>query len=386
MNSPQSPLSISRPIILLDENKTRNNISRMADKARRNHTTYRPHFKTHQSAQIGSWFKDYGVNCITVSSVEMAAYFREAGWSDICIAFPVNVLQLMELDELAGKAKLYLMVDSPEAVRALRDKLDHPVNLWLNIDTGQAREGLDPENLPAIRSVLEEMKGARQLHFEGILSHFGHSYSARGKEAITTLYRLGMDRIKRLISFLESEGWKDLQISIGDTPCCSLVDDLHEADEIRPGTCVFYDKRQEATMACSEEDIAIAAACPVIGVYPHRGEVAIYGGAAHLSKDFNLNPDGERNYGAVTRFTGGVWYPSIPESYLATLTQEIGLVKMPANELEKTRVGDVLLILPAHACLLVNTLRHYLTLGNEPIACMPIFYKALLSEFSLFWT
>ena len=34
--------------------------------------SFRPHFKTHQSAEIGSWFRDFGVTRITVSSRESA--------------------------------------------------------------------------------------------------------------------------------------------------------------------------------------------------------------------------------------------------------------------------------------------------------------------------
>ena len=83
--------AITRPTLLLDVVRARRNIARMADKARRNGVRFRPHFKTHQSAAIGAWFRAEGVACITVSSVTMARYFADQGWQDITIVFPVNV-------------------------------------------------------------------------------------------------------------------------------------------------------------------------------------------------------------------------------------------------------------------------------------------------------
>jgi D-serine deaminase-like pyridoxal phosphate-dependent protein len=64
-----------RPVL----NKTicQQNIELMAEKARRHNLTFRPHFKTHQSAEIGTWFQKVGVEKITVSLGCMAKYFAE---------------------------------------------------------------------------------------------------------------------------------------------------------------------------------------------------------------------------------------------------------------------------------------------------------------------
>lgn len=64
--------SIQRPTLLLDPDRAKRNISRMAEKAARSGLRFRPHFKTHQSAAVGEWFRPFGVTAITVSSVEMA--------------------------------------------------------------------------------------------------------------------------------------------------------------------------------------------------------------------------------------------------------------------------------------------------------------------------
>ena len=72
----------------------------MAYRVRQNQVRFRPHFKTHQSAAIGEWFRAEGVAAITTSSVEMATYFAEQGWNDITIAFPANVREIDQINRL----------------------------------------------------------------------------------------------------------------------------------------------------------------------------------------------------------------------------------------------------------------------------------------------
>ena len=112
-------LTIIKPTLLLDKGKALQNINCMADKAKRNSIRFRPHFKTHQSAQIGEWFREFGVNAITVSSVEMAMYFAQHGWKDITIAFPVNILEIDNINKLASSIQLNLLVESEQTVAFL---------------------------------------------------------------------------------------------------------------------------------------------------------------------------------------------------------------------------------------------------------------------------
>ena len=74
-------LTIQTPTLILNEAIVRRNIARMADKARRSGVRFRPHFKSHQSAAIGAWFREAGTTAITVSSVRMATYFADHGWT-----------------------------------------------------------------------------------------------------------------------------------------------------------------------------------------------------------------------------------------------------------------------------------------------------------------
>ena len=63
-------MNITKPTLILDEAKCKANIAFMADKAKTNNVELRPHFKTHQSLEIGRWFKEAGISKITASSLE----------------------------------------------------------------------------------------------------------------------------------------------------------------------------------------------------------------------------------------------------------------------------------------------------------------------------
>jgi D-serine deaminase-like pyridoxal phosphate-dependent protein len=179
---------ISAPTLVVDTAKVRTNVRRMAERARRNGAALRPHLKTHQSATIGRLFKEAGVRAGTVSSAGMAAYFADAGWDDLTIAFPVNLREITAYDDLQ-----------------------------------------------------------------------------------------------------------------------------------QPGT----------------------GACSVVGIYPERGEAVVYGGAVHLSKQAQPPSAG--------RFPGAC---------LRGLTQEHGIVGLPADELSRLRLGELLFVCPVHSCLAAHALRN----------------------------
>jgi len=129
---------ITKPTLLIDETKCKESIKAMCLKAQKHSLAFRPHFKTHQSLEIGNWFKDYGVTQITVSSLEMAEYFATQ-WNDITVAFPVNVLEINRINSLAKTIQLNLIADNETSVKLLSDGLNHHVNMLIEVNNGQNR-------------------------------------------------------------------------------------------------------------------------------------------------------------------------------------------------------------------------------------------------------
>lgn len=110
------------PTLLVDKNRCLKNIQSMLDKAEQNQIELRPHFKTHQSHEVGRWFRNLGVKKIAVSSLRMAAYFAADGWKDITVAFPTNILEIDLINALASKIKLNLLIQSKETFLFLEER------------------------------------------------------------------------------------------------------------------------------------------------------------------------------------------------------------------------------------------------------------------------
>ncbi len=358
-------LFIQKPTLVLDPTKVQRNIDRMVSKAQNSGVIFRPHFKTHQSTQIGEWFCERGVTRITVSSVDMATYFADNGWTDITIAFPVNILEIEAIKALAKRITLGLLVESTETLQFLAQHLQLPVNIWLKADIGYHRTGILWTAPERFVSLAQSIKQIPHFTLQGILNHAGHTYAARSQAEVERLYQEMVSRMQSIRMALVTAGFTDTQLSIGDTPSCSLVDDLSAVDEIRPGNFVFYDVTQLEIGACRAEDIGLVVACPIVAKHPERNQLVLYGGAVHHSKEF-IEVGGTKIFGYVTRLIENGWEARLDGAYVAGLSQEHGLVTMPSHTLTQFKVGDVLAILPVHSCLTVNLLRmNYLTTQGE---------------------
>ncbi|MBC8183401.1 alanine racemase [candidate division KSB1 bacterium] len=362
---------IAKPTLLLDKEKALKNINAMADKAKNSKVRFRPHFKTHQSAQIGEWFKDFGVTSITVSSVEMAEYFANNGWTDISVAFPVNIREIKEINELAKKVCLHLLVESIETTNFLKKHLASPVQIWIKIDTGNHRTGILWKKKNILFELATEIQNSRNMVFNGILTHAGHTYHAKSKRKIINIYDETVSRLKQVQTNLQNAGFKKIELSIGDTPACSQVEDFSDVDEIRPGNFVFYDVMQLNLSACSEEKIAVGVACPVVAKHSQRNEIVIYGGAVHLSKEFIIDQSGHKLFGLVTQLGENGWGKIIQGTYVSGLSQEHGIIKTTDTFFDGINVGEILVILPVHSCLTVNLLKKCITLDGGEITVMP---------------
>ena len=382
-------LGIKEPTVVIDEQRVRANIAAMAGKARDSGVVFRPHFKTHQSATIGEWFRAEGVAAITVSSLAMAEYFVDHGWTDITVAMLVNPLEFERIDRLAtriaglspaksGRDDSYqpgVVVDTLASIIALANGVPEQLKVWIKVDTGYGRTGAhwqDHEELALLARTISE---ASQLELTGLLTHAGDSYRSPGATALKQLYTTTVQRLHSARDALLGAGPEivtgPLAISVGDTPTCSTVDAFDGADEVRPGNFVFFDLMQLALGACAESDLAAAVACPVIGCYPERGQLAIHGGAVQLSKEFLTDDDGQLCYGYLGSVSATGLGPVLKKAPLSALSQEHGIVTVApeiyASYFRELRPGDLVLVYPVHSCLTCDLHHRYLSLGGEVI-------------------
>lgn len=358
---PQPTQDFSAPTVLVDRERVLHNVQAMLRRADAAGVSLRPHFKTHQSVEIGDWIRALGVERITVSSAAMAEGFVAAGWNDLTLALPVYPAMFGRVAALLDRATVGLLVDHPEAALALAASPElaaasqaagRSVPIWIKLDAGYGRAGVRWEDESRLKAVIQALD-APWLRRMGLLVHSGHSYDARGPAEITALHAVCLERLLPLAErYADSFEGGRCQLSIGDTPSCSVLHDFGPVDEIRPGNFVFYDLSQVQIGACTREQIAASVLCPVIGKDEARQRLILHGGAVHLSKDRMQRADGSICFGEIAcRPFDGHWQLPDPARPLASLSQEHGIVSLPAEALHDYRIGDFVQVFPVHSCL-----------------------------------
>lgn len=365
-------LGLTSPAVVLDPTRVETNIQEMVQKAAATDTFFRPHFKTHQSGAIGEIFRRHGVTGITVSSLAMAEYFAEFHWTDITLAFLLNPLELARIGDLAHflhkqGGQLGLTIDSPAAAQALAEAL-LPVKVWIKVDTGYGRTGISWDDSQTLQATVQALGAGTSL--AGILTHSGHSYQARGQDPLSAIWNTALGRMGFTRDLLERPR---PMISLGDTPCCSSVSSFKGADEVRPGNFVFYDLMQLEISSCNEEQMAAATVCPVVGLYPERGQIVVQGGAVHLSREYLKGLDGQPIYGKLglldlANEQSPTLGPVLHEAPVVSLSQEHGVIKAPASMMDELNIGDLVLVYPVHSCLTCDLYTEYHSLDGEVIA------------------
>lgn len=349
------------PAFLVDAAIVERNCARMRQKAQRSGTAFRPHVKTHKTIEGARLQHGGGWGPITVSTLAEAELFAKHGFRDITYAVPIAPAKLARAAALAQRIeRLNVLIDSEVALRALEDfHRAHGTifNVFLKVDCGYHRAGIDPGDPGSARLALAIAESAA-VHFQGLLTHAGHSYHARDVEEIR---RIAAEEATCLTRFraLLGEEWDELPRSIGSTPTLSVIDDFSGADEVRPGNYVFYDAFQAAIGACAPEDVAVSVLATVVGSYPERQTVIVDAGALALSKDTGPDHlDPHFGYGMVC----DVALRPLP-ARLVALSQEHGKIETAAH----LPVGTRLRIVPNHSCLTAAMFDAYHVIDGDRI-------------------
>jgi len=342
--------NLSAPKLILNKAICEANIEKMASKIKNAQSTFRPHFKTHNSEIVADWFKKEGITKITVTSPEMALKFINKAWKDITIAMPFNPHWISFINAYAHKITFNLIIEDTQTLIFLENNLINTCNILLKIDLGSHRTGINPDNKGLIDALITIISNSKNLSFKGFLGHAGHTYKCSSTNHIKSVFTQSAAVMKKLKETYIKH-FPEIYTSYGDTPSCSIVDKLKGFDEYRPGNFVFYDLMQLHLNACSFEDMALAVACPVIAKHPERNEIIVHCGAIHLSKDY-IEINNEKIYGEVVTFNkNNTWRRLKGTNHVIGLSQEHGIIKATPAFTNSISIGQSIGIIPVHSCL-----------------------------------
>jgi len=355
------------PSALVDLDQLERNAARMADRARRLGVRLRPHVKTHKCIEIARIQTDLHFGGVTVSTLAEAQAFASGGFTDITYAVPIAPQKLAEAADLNREIDAFnLLIDHVDTLRAVEEAADScgiVLPVYLEVDCGHGRSGIDPDD-EAAEHLVRHIAESQAIDFRGLLTHAGHAYRARNRAEAWAVACEERNVITAYGAQLRDLGIAIPEISVGSTPTARAIDDLTGVTEIRPGNYVFYDAFQSAIGSCELDEAAFSVLATVISVLPEAERAVIDAGALALSMDSGpTHVDPDCGFGVIVATED--LHP-LPGLRITRLSQEHGSLTGPG--VAALRPGTRIRIIPNHSCLSAACFdRYHVVRGTEVV-------------------
>lgn len=350
---------LTTPALLLDLDRLKRNAARIGDRVRELHAQLRPHVKTHKSVEVARIQTAGHSGAITVSTLAEACAFAANGFQDITYAVPIEPGKFAAAIELAKSCESFNLITDDLLIPGLLNEAARRagvvLNLFLKVDCGYHRCGVDPHSLAAT-AIPRQVAGASHLRFAGILTHAGNSYHCADSEARLAVARQEREVMRELAERLCSGGIAVPVVSVGSTPTITAVDHLEGIDEARPGNYIFFDAFMATAGSCGFADCALTVLAAVVHRDRERRKLVLDAGAIALSKDRGpVEFEPACGYGQLLNLEGqdlGVRIGSLSQEHAEVAVNDAAL-------LERLSVGTRVRVVPNHSCLTAAQHPHY---------------------------
>ncbi|MFC4766134.1 alanine racemase [Effusibacillus consociatus] len=337
--------SADTPMVLVHYGKLIANLDDMAEFAEASRVKLRPHAKTHKTAEITQLQRERGAIGITVAKIGEAEEMAIRGCANILIAYPIiGHSKLKRLLALAEQIQVSTIIDSLEGAQALSSffaSQNRRIDVYVKVDSGLQRCGKKPGQEAAdFTRRIADLPGIRLI---GLLTHAGHAYGASEPHLLEKIARDEARSLLDTAALLNQAGLQVSEISVGSTPTVKISGSVPGVTEIRPGNYVFYDMTQVRLGVVPMERCALRILTQVVS-RPAPDRIVTDAGAKTLALDRGAHGvEGVSGYGLIVDY---------PAAEIERLSEEHGVVKVsPADPIQ---VGDLLEIIPNHACPVVN--------------------------------
>jgi D-serine deaminase-like pyridoxal phosphate-dependent protein len=330
------------PCLVLDRTVMTRNIARMAQAVGRHNVALRPHMKTAKSIDVARLALEGQPGGITVSTLAEAEYFAAHGISDILYAVGITPQKLDQVAKLnTAGAQIIVVTDDPDTAPAIAAH-PQPVRTLIEIDTGESRGGVAPDS-----DVLLEIAERLGPRLAGVMTHAGHSYSARSTDEITQIAENERAGVVHAAERLRGVGHAAPIVSMGSTPTALYAVALTGVTEVRAGVYMFGDLFQAEIATHGLDDIAVTVLTSVIGC--RSGRILVDAGGLALSKDRSTEGrEKDYGFGLALDLAG---QRSYGDAIVRRAYQEHGVVELDPERPTVLKVGDKLRIAPNHTCM-----------------------------------
>jgi D-serine deaminase-like pyridoxal phosphate-dependent protein len=321
---------LDTPVLTVDLDAVDRNIARVQVRSDELGVALRPHIKTHKLPAIAHMQLHAGASGIACQKLGEAEIMASAGIEDILITFPLlGVSKATRFAALAAEHQLATVGDSETVVRGLSAALAErqaSAGFLVECDTGFGRTGVQtPEAAAELGALADALPG---LRFEGFMTY-------------PTLAGTGA-WLNAAVAAARERGLEPRWISGGGTPTerWKATEDAPVLTEVRAGTYVYGDRMCVANGSVALEDCALRLRATVVS-RPTVDRAIVDAGSKALTSDTKPGLDG---WGHVVEF---------PQAHVYALNEEHGYVDVSVCG-ERPQVGDVVTIVPNHACGTTN--------------------------------
>lgn len=343
------------PALVVNRAVLERNITEMAQRMRQLGVGLRPHWKTSKMVEVARLQQQagcVGFTCATPAEVEC---LLDNGFTDITWAHqPAGGPRIGFAVEANRRGHVRVALDSLETATPLARAASAAgvvVPYLIEVDTGLGRAGVVPEQVLGLAG---QLTGLRGLRLEGIMTHEGHLSGFGGdRQGLEAEGRSVGRTIAALAQELDAAGFGVEIVSVGSTPGSTSTPTVPGVTETRCGTYVFNDANQVTVGSTDLSGCALTVAARVVST-PRPGEAIIDAGSKSMSSD---GPTSGAGFGRVLAGDGGYADVSFHRA-----NEEHGFLRGPG--IQALGVGDLVSILPNHACSTVNMWSRVLVIGD----------------------
>lgn len=335
--------SIDTPAVLAYMDIIERNIAEMLNGARAAGLSHRPHIKTHKCAELAKMQIDAGASGITCAKLEEAEIMANAGIENILVAYPlIGSIKWERYASLhAVSPSLLTIVNSYTGAKGLSDAAlqnGTVFDVLIEVDGGTSRGGISP-GLPvlAFADSLKDLKGIRIC---GLMYYPGANYKEHDDPGIIAAAERERNDVIGTARLLTYHGYDMSILSGGNSVSSKVPGYLVGLTEIRAGNYIFNDCQQLYFDRVKEDECALRVLASVV-CRTGPNTAILDAGTKILSSDVFHGTD--FGFGRICGHK---------EITITNLNEEHAFISSP--DPLPFEVGDKVLIIPNHACVIPN--------------------------------
>ena len=335
---------IPTPALIVDKAVFENNSQKMSELLSGGTLKLRPHYKSHKCAAIAHKQIEDGAIGMTCAKLDEAIDLCDSGIENILIANQITDKQkISRLAHLANACRLTVCVDDKDNVTELERAAalaGSTVYCFIEFEIGMQRCGVATKE--EVAALAEYINTCPHLVYDGIQAYAGHlSHTVSESERLEKT-NANSEKIKELLAYLDERGLHANTLSGGSTGTSLIKKNEGLYTELQAGSYLFMDSTYRELGLPFENSLFILTT--VVSV---RDKIAVV--------DAGVKSCGvDQGMPVPVGFT---------VSHIVDSEEHLQLHD-PSKQL---KVGDKVLLIPAHCCSTVNLHDRIYFVGGERV-------------------